>query len=112
MAVAAMTALAVLGAVWLFVDAGLAATGGRWDPTARAVGAGVACAVMASAVVGLLVLCFRSPGGADHVCPAPLRRVGARWIPECNIYGYRSLPLAARAASREWAVAAPVVLPR
>ncbi len=104
--------LLAVGAVWLFVDAGLAATGGRWDPTARAVGAGVACAVMAAAVAGLLLLYFHPPGGADHVCPAPPRRLGARWIPECGIYGYRSLSLAARAASREWAVTAPVVLAR
>lgn len=104
--------LLAVGAVWLFVDAGFAAAGGRWDPTARGVGAGVACVVMAAAVGGLLVLYLRPPGAADHVCPAPPRRVGARWIPECGIYGYRTLPLAARAASREWAVTTPVVLAR
>lgn len=105
-------ALLAAGAVWLFAEAGLAADGGRWEAAGRGLGAGVACSVMAAAVVGLLALYFRPPGGADHVCPAPPRRVGARWIPECGIYGYRTLDLAVRAASREWALAAPVVLAR
>lgn len=104
--------LLAAGAAWLFADAGLALRGHGRSSAPRAIGAGMAVAAMASAVAGLLVLYFRPPGGADHVCPAPPRRVGARWIPECGIYGYRTLPLAARAVSREWALAAPVVLAR
>lgn len=33
-------------------------------------------------------------------------------IPGCGVFGYRTLRLAARAVSREWAVTAPVVLAR
>lgn len=104
--------LLAVGAVWLFVDAGLAASVGHSESTWRGIGGGLACAVMASGIAELLVLYFRPSGGEDHACPAPPPRVGARWIPECGIYGYRTLALAARAASREWAVAAPMVLAR
>lgn len=109
---ACCAAILAAAGVWLFVDAALAANADRWGATGRGICAGVACAVMTTAIVGLLSLYFRPPGGAEHVCPAPPRRLGARWVPECGIYAYRSLPQAARAASKEWAMAAPVVLAR
>lgn len=109
---ACCAAILAAAGVWLLVDAGLAASTDRWDATGRGVGGGVACWVMAGPIVGLLAVYFRPPGGSEHVCPSPPRRFLARWTPECGIYAYRSLPLAARAARREWALAAPVVLAR
>lgn len=105
-------ALGSAGGVWLAADAGLAAGTSHWGATGRGFGAALACWVTAGAITGLLVGYFRTPGGDKHVCPSPPRRLGARWVPECGIYAYRTLPLAARAAGREWPLTAPVVLAR
>lgn len=67
-------------------------------------------AVMASAMVALFRIYIHPIRAPRHLCPAPPRRLVARWVPECGIHGYRSLKLAVEGASRGWTLQRPLVI--
>lgn len=80
---------------------------------AVAVAGAVLCAVTGVAVMVMMRM-WLSPQRSRrrHHCPSPPKRLLARWAPECGIYAYRSLALAAHAGCKEQQLARPIVLAR
>jgi len=72
----------------------------------------LACAALAAAPPVLLTLFVWPRRSKHHTCPCRPRRFGARLVPECGIYGYRTFGQAAAAMTRERFVRDPMVLGR
>ena len=72
----------------------------------------MAFAVMAAAMIALLGIYIHPLRAPKDRCPAPPRRLIARWVPECGIHGYRSLELAVEGAAREWTLQRPLIIAR
>jgi len=73
--------------------------------------AAVVCGIMAAALLAMLAMYVRSGHPPRHDCPSKPRRL-PHWLPDCGIYAYRTLDLAARDASRGWVATRTVLVAR
>ncbi len=109
----ALCALSVLASMlWFIAVAAGSAADRNWLEAATAGAASVVCAALVAGIVVVFGMYYRPPRWLKHDCPAPPRRFIAPWVPECGIYGYRSLQLAADATQGEWLLHRPLVLAR